>query len=36
MCLNEAYNKIHRCKYSSDTFPIQDGLKQGHALKPLL
>jgi hypothetical protein len=31
MCLNETYGK-HLC----DNFPIQDGLKQGDALSPLL
>jgi hypothetical protein len=36
MCLNETYSKIHVCKYLSDTFPIQNGLKQGDALPPLL
>jgi hypothetical protein len=36
MCLNETYSKIHVCKHLSDTFPIQNGLKQGDALLPLL
>jgi hypothetical protein len=36
LCLNETYSKVHVDKYSSDVFPIQNGLKQGDALKPLL
>jgi hypothetical protein len=36
MCLNEAYNTVHIDKYQSDKFPIQNGLKQGDALSPLL
>jgi hypothetical protein len=28
--------KVRICKYLSDTFPVQDGLKQGHALSPQL
>jgi hypothetical protein len=36
MCLNEAYSKVHVGKLFSDTFPIQNGLKQGDALLPLL
>jgi hypothetical protein len=36
MCLNETYNKVRMGKYLSDTFPIQNGLKQGDALSPLL
>jgi hypothetical protein len=32
MCLNETYSKV--CL--SDNFPIQNGLKQGDALSPLL
>jgi hypothetical protein len=36
MCLNETYNKVRINKYLSDTFPIQNGLKQGHHLSPLL
>jgi hypothetical protein len=35
MCLSEAYNKVRIGKYFSDKFPIQNGLKQGHALSPL-
>jgi hypothetical protein len=36
MCLNETYSKVCIGKYLSDTFPIQNGLKQGDALSPLL
>jgi sorting nexin-29 len=35
MCLNETYSKVRIGKYLSDSFPIQNGLKQG-ALSPLL
>jgi hypothetical protein len=31
-CLNETYSKVHVGKLLSDTFPIQNGLKQGDAL----
>jgi hypothetical protein len=36
MCLNETYNKVCIDKLLSDKFPIQNGLKQGDALSPLL
>jgi hypothetical protein len=36
MCLNETYSKVHMGKRLSDKFPIQNGLKQGDALLPLL
>jgi sorting nexin-29 len=36
MCLNGTYSTVHISKYQSDKFPIQNGLKQGHALSPLL
>jgi hypothetical protein len=36
MCLNETYSKVHVGKLLSNTFPIQNGLKQGDALLPLL
>jgi hypothetical protein len=36
MCLNETYNKVRICKLLSDSFPIQNGIKQGGALSPLL
>jgi hypothetical protein len=29
MCLNEMYSKVHICKHLSESFPIQNGLKQG-------
>jgi hypothetical protein len=36
MCLNETYSKVHTGKHLSDSFPIQNDLKQGDALSPLL
>jgi hypothetical protein len=36
MCLNEANSRVHIGEYQSDKFPIQNGLKQGNALSPLL
>jgi hypothetical protein len=36
ICLNETYSKIHKGKHMSDNFPIQNGIKQGDALSPLL
>jgi hypothetical protein len=36
MCLNETYSKVHVGKYFSDTFPIQNWLKQGDALSSFL
>jgi hypothetical protein len=30
------HGKVHTGKYMSDSFPIQNGLKQGDALSPLL
>jgi hypothetical protein len=37
MCLNLTYSKVHIGKHLSDSFPIQNGLKQGDdALSPLL
>jgi hypothetical protein len=36
MCLNETYSKVRIGKYLSDNFPIQNGLKKGDALSPLL
>jgi hypothetical protein len=36
MYLNETYGKVRVGKCMSDTFPIQNGLKQGDALSPLL
>jgi hypothetical protein len=36
MCLNETCSKGRVGKLLSDKFPIQNGLKQGDALSPLL
>jgi hypothetical protein len=36
MCLNETYSKVCTGKHLSDSFPIQNGLKQGDALSQLL
>jgi hypothetical protein len=36
MCLNETYSKVRIGKHLSDSFPIQNGLKQGSALSSLL
>jgi hypothetical protein len=36
MCLNETCSKVCIGKRLSDNFPIQNGLKQGDALSPLL
>jgi hypothetical protein len=36
MCLNETYSKVRIGYNLSGTFPIQNGLKQGDALSPLL
>jgi hypothetical protein len=36
MCLNETYSKVRIGKLLSDKSPIQNGLKQGNALSPLL
>jgi hypothetical protein len=36
MCLNETYSTVHVDKNLSYKFPIQNGLKQGDALSPLL
>jgi hypothetical protein len=36
MCLNEVCSKVHIGKHLSDSFPIQNGLKQRDALSPLL
>jgi hypothetical protein len=35
MCLDETYNKVHICKHLSESFPIQNCLKQD-VLSPLL
>jgi hypothetical protein len=36
MCLNETYRTVRIGNYQSDKFPIQNCLKQGDALSPLL
>jgi hypothetical protein len=36
LCLNETYSKVRVGKLLSDKFPIQNGLKQGDALSPLV
>jgi hypothetical protein len=36
ICLKETYSKVPIRKHLSDSFPIQNGLKQGDALSPLL
>jgi hypothetical protein len=36
MCLNETRSKLHVGKYLCDTFPIQNGQKQGDAFWLLL
>jgi hypothetical protein len=36
MCLNETYSKVRIGKHLSDSFPFQNGLRQGDALSPLL
>jgi hypothetical protein len=35
-CLNETYGKVRIGKHFFDSFPIQNCLKQGDALSPLL
>jgi hypothetical protein len=36
MCLNDTYSKVRIGKHLSDSFPIQNGLKQGDAFSPQL
>jgi hypothetical protein len=36
MCLNKTYTKVRIGENLSDTFPTQNGLKQGDVLTPLL
>jgi hypothetical protein len=36
MCLKETYSKVRIGKHLCDTFPTQNGVKQGDALMPLL
>jgi hypothetical protein len=35
-CLNLTCSKVRICKRLSGSFPIQNGIKQGDALSPLL
>jgi hypothetical protein len=35
MCLNETYSKVRIGKHLSDSFPIQNGLKQGDVLSQM-
>jgi hypothetical protein len=36
MCLNETYSRVWVGEHLSDRFPVENGLKQGDALLPLL
>jgi retron-type reverse transcriptase len=36
ICLNETYSRVHIDKNLSEKFTIQNGLKQGDTLSPLL
>jgi len=36
MCLNETYSRVRIGKHLSEMFPVENGLKQGDALSPLL
>jgi hypothetical protein len=36
MCLNEIYSKVRIGKYLSNNFSIQNGIKKGDGLSPLL
>jgi hypothetical protein len=36
MCSNETYSEVRIGKHLSDSLPVQNGLKQGDALSPLL
>jgi hypothetical protein len=36
MCCNETYSEVRIIKFLSDKFAIQNGLKQGDAMSPLL
>jgi retron-type reverse transcriptase len=36
MSFNATYSKVHIDKHLSDSLPIQNGLKQGDAISPLL
>jgi hypothetical protein len=36
ICLNGTYSKVRKGKHLSESFPIQNGLRLGDALSPLL
>jgi hypothetical protein len=36
MCLNKTCNEVPVVEYLSDSFPVQNGIKRGNALSPLL
>jgi hypothetical protein len=36
MCLNEMFSRVHIDKRLADSFPIQNDLKQGDAVSPLI
>jgi hypothetical protein len=36
MCVNETCSRVYIGKHLFESFPIQNGLKQGDALSPLL
>jgi hypothetical protein len=36
MCLNETYSKVRIGNHLQHSFPIQNGLRQGDALSPML
>jgi hypothetical protein len=36
MCFSETYSEVHTGKHLFNAFPIQNGLKQGVSLSPLL
>jgi hypothetical protein len=36
MYLNETYSKVHIGKNLSNEFPVQNGVKQGDAVSPLI
>jgi hypothetical protein len=36
VCLNKMHSKVHTGRHLSDSFLIQNGLKHGDALSPLL
>jgi hypothetical protein len=36
ICLNQTYSEVHIGKHLNDSFPVQNGLKQGDASSTLL